>query len=219
MKLPFIGEVGGSIGSESGKSLVNSSGTQTTRTVIGQEAVNKIIKDVMGSDQGLAALAGGENVAGLSGTSVKTMLASDLVSKLVGEIAKVQATTITETDMQQDTSTKKKSGGLKTVICSELERQGKLDTVLYFQGMEHFMSLSAQTVRGYRVWANKVVPLMQKSERLSNALAPIANARYAHVTGKRKNVVGWLTVYVGQPVCWMIGAFVSSEAQYGHVES
>lgn len=196
------------------------SGTQTTQTIIGQEAVNKIIKDVMGSDQGLASLAGGENVAGLSGTSVKTMLASDLVAKLVGEIGKLQATTVTNFDQQQDTSasTFKKSGGLKTVICTELERQGKLDTELYLAGTAHFLSLSETTVRGYRVWANKVVPLMQRSERLSNALAPIVRARYLHITGRKHNLVGWITVHLCQPICTLIGVFVPAGEQYAHIQ-
>lgn len=200
------------------KTSANSSGTQTTQTILGQEAVNKIIKDVMGSDMGLASLAGGENVAGLSGTSVKTMLASDLVSKLVGEIGKLQATTITNTDQEQNSTQKKGSAGLKTVICTELERQGKLDTELYLAGMQHFLALPIPTVKGYRVWANKVVPYMQKSERLSNLIAPIVRARYEHITGRRKNLIGALTVYIGQPICTLIGHFVPMGAQYGHTE-
>lgn len=197
----------------------NVSGTQTSRTIIGQEAVNKIIKDVMGSDQGLASLAGGENVAGLSGTSVKTMLASDLVSKLVGEIGKLQATTVTDFEQSQDTSATKKSGGLKTVICTELARQGKLDKELYEAGASHFLALSETTVRGYRVWANKVVPLMQSSERLSKAIAPIVNARYLHITGRKPNFIGWVTVHLCQPICTLIGVFVPAGEQYAHIDN
>ncbi len=204
------------LGADWTKTGTNTSGTQTTKTIIDQTAVDKIIKDVLGGDQGLSSLASGENVSGLSGTSVKSMLASDMVSKIVGEIAKLQSTTVSTMDQNQQQDTKKGSAGLKTVICTELERQGKLDTVLYFQGMDHFLSLPEQTVRGYRVWANRVVPLMQKSVRLSNFLAPIAKARYEHITGKRTNLIGWLTIWVGQPICWIIGAFVPQELQYGH---
>lgn len=207
----------GAFGAEIGKTSSSLTGTQTTQTIIGQEAVNKIIKDVMGSDTGLASLAGGENVAGLSGTSVKTMLASDLVSKLVGEIGKIQATTVTTTDQDQSTTSKKASAGLKTVICTELARQGKLDMELYLAGNSHFLSLSPTTVRGYRVWANKVVPLMQRSERLSNALAPTVRARYLHVTGRKQNLIGWITVNLCQPICTVIGMFVPEGEQYGYV--
>lgn len=191
-------------------------GTQTTQTLISQDAVDKIVKDVLGGDTGLASLASGENVAGLSGTSVKSMLASDMVSKIVGEIAKLQATTVTTVDQTQESDTKKASGGLKTVICTELERQGRLDTELYLAGTEHFMSLSETTVRGYRVWANKVVPLMQRSEKLSAAIAPIVNARYLHITGRKPNVIGWVTVHVCQPICTLIGLFVPAGEQYAH---
>lgn len=193
------------------------SGTQTTQTILGQDAVDKIVADVLGGDIGLSALASGENVSGLSGTSVKSMLASDLVSKIVGEVAKLQATTITTTDQRQDTSQNKKSGGLKTVICTELVRQGKLDSELYAAGESHFLSVSPITVRGYRVWANKVVPLMQQSERLSAALTPIVRARYLHVTGRKHNILGWTTVWVCQPICYLIGLFVPTGEQYAHV--
>lgn len=206
-------------GADASKTAMTESGTQTSRTVIDQSAVNKIMQDVLGSDQGLASLASGENVAGLTGTSVKTMLASELVTNLVGEIAKLTATNVTEFDKRNDTSTKKASGGLKTVICTELERQGKLDTTLYLAGTDHFLALSPTTVRGYRVWANKVVPHMQRSERLSNALVPIVRARYEHVTGRKPNLLGALTVYIGQPICYLIGLFVPQEAQYAHVDS
>lgn len=215
--MPLFG-ISAGVSADSAKANTNVSGTQTTQTIIGQEAVNKIIKDVMGSDTGLASLASGENVAGLSGTSVKTMLASDLVSKIVGEIGKLQATTVTNFDQSQDTRSSKKSGGLKTVICTELERQGKLDTELYRAGESHFLSLSKTTVRGYRVWANKVVPLMQRSEKLSNALAPIVRARYLHITGRKHNLVGWITVHLCQPICTLIGVFVPEGEQYAHIQ-
>lgn len=207
------------VGVDASKTAMTESGTQTSRVIVDQAAIDKVMQDVLGSDQGLASLASGENVAGLTGTSVKTMLASDLVTKLVGEIAKLKTTTITEFDKRNDTSTKKASSGLKTVICTELERQGKLDTELYLAGTGHFLALSPTTVRGYRVWANKLVPVMQRSERLSNALVPIVQARYEHVTGRKRNLLGALTVYIGQPICYLIGLFVPKEAQYAHVDS
>jgi hypothetical protein len=55
---------------------------------------------------------------------------------------------------------------------------------------------------------------MKKSERLSNALLPIAVARYNHITGTNKNLLGWLTVVVAQPVCYVIGCIM--EILYGY---
>ena len=153
-------------------------------------------------------------MAGLYGSSTNTLLSQRFVTDLAGELAKLTAETVTEKD--EKSVQKKSSAGLKTFICTELERQGLLDTELYNAGHGHFLSLSPQTVRGYRVWANKVVPLMQKSQALSVFLAPIANARYEHVTGRRKNLIGWITVHICQPICYMIGIFVPEGEEYGH---
>ena len=53
---------------------VSNKGTQTSQKKLDQAAIDKIISDVLGSDQGLAALAQGENVSGAFGTTVKTQL-------------------------------------------------------------------------------------------------------------------------------------------------
>ena len=163
----------------------------------------------------------GQGTAGMYGSSTNTLLTQRFVTDIAGELAKLTAEQVQDFDKRKDESkdSRKASGGMKTVICTELERQGLLDTELYEAGHSHFLSLPAQTVRGYRVWANKVVPLMQKSPRLSKALAPVANCRYEHVTGKRKNFLGWITVHVCQPICYLIGFFVPEGNEYGHEAS
>ena len=210
----FFGQqVSGSAGV--GRESMTGSGTQKTKLNIDKAGLDAIIQDILGSEQGLAQLVQGQSTAGLYGSSTNTLMAQEFVTNIAGELAKLTAESVTTKD---EKSTKKSaSAGLKTVICTELERQGLLDTELYEAGHAHFLSLSPQTVRGYRVWANKVVPLMQKSPRLSFALAPIASARYEHVTGRRKNLVGWITVHICQPICYLIGFFVPEGKEYGHV--
>ena len=202
--------VGGQVGSQS----TNSSGTTKSKLNIDQAGLDKIVQDILGSEQGLAQLVQGQNTAGLYGSSTNTLMAQQFVTDIAGELAKLTAETVQTNEAQS--KTKSKSIGAKTVICTELERQGLLNTELYQAGHSHFLSLSPQTVRGYRVWANKVVPLMRKSSRLSSILAPIANSRYEHVTGRRKNLVGWITVHVCQPICYLIGFFVPEGEEYGH---
>jgi hypothetical protein len=183
------------------------SGTQTTQKFLTQSAVDKIIADVLGGEQGLASLASGENVSGLSGTSVRTQLAQDLVTKLVGEIANVTAETRTVFDQEQQNqqSTKKGSAGLKTVICTELLEQGRLDEDLYWKAHLHSLAIDPVVHHGYMMWAPRVVQKMKQSSKLSAFLAPIVSARYEHVTGQRKNLLGGLTVWIGHPICWVIG--------------
>ena len=215
--MKFFGtEIGLSGGISSGSQSMSGSGTQTSKLVLDQAGYEKIIQDILGSESGLASLAQGQNMAGLYGSSTNTLLSQKFVTDLAGELAKLTAETTTTKTEESQTKSKQKSLGAKTVICTELERQGLLDTELYEAGHSHFLSLAPQTVRGYRVWANKVVPLMQKSQALSVFLAPIANARYEHVTGRRKNLMGWITVHICQPICYMIGIFVPEGEEYGH---
>lgn len=215
--MEFFGtKIGGGASVGSGSQTMTGSGTQKTKLNLSQEGFDKLVQDIMGSEQGLAQLLQGQNVAGLYGSTTNTLMAQRFVTDLAGELAKVTAETVTEKEETSQTKSKQKQAGLKTVICTELERQGLLDTELYEAGHAHFLSLPAQTVRGYRVWANKVVPLMQKSRRLSKLLAPVANSRYEHVTGRRKNLIGWITVHVCQPICYVIGIFVPEGQEYGH---
>jgi hypothetical protein len=95
------------------------------------------------------------------------------------------------------------------VICTELVRQGLLSEELYVGGFDHFSSLPNQTVRGYQVWARRVVPLMRKHRWLALALTPIARGRYEFIVSKKLTFWGPITVYIGQPICHIIGLFVS----------
>lgn len=192
---------------------ISNKGTQTSQKVLNQDALNKIITDVLGSDQGLAALAQGENVSGAFGTTAKTQLAQDLVSKLVGEIANITAPTITTTDQaqKQESSTQQSGKKKATVICTELYDQGRFPKELYYhpKALEHFDSLPAETVSGYHAWARKVVPLMHRSSTLSSILLPVVLARYLQVIYGHKSILGSLTIYAGQPICYLIGTVIN----------
>lgn len=188
-------------------STTTSSGKSTTQLDLSQAGYDKIIKDILSSDAGLAALATGENLSGGYGSSVKAQLAQDLVLNIAGEMAKLTAPT-TQTS-QSKSKTKKKV----SVICTELARQNLLPQSLYLLGHAHFLKLHPQTVAGYRVWADKVVPLMRKSRALSNFLAPIALARYRMIVLQEFSILGAATIYLGQPICFVIGGFLSKETQ------
>lgn len=185
------------------------SGTTTTRLDLSPAGYDKIIRDILASDAGLASLATGENLSGGYGSSVKAQLAQDLVLNVAGEMAKLTAPTTQTTTATSKSKTKKKG----SVICTELARQNLLPESLYLLGHAHFLSLHPQTVAGYRVWAEKVVPLMQKSRALSKFLAPIALARYKMIVLQEFSLIGAATIYLGQPTCFIIGGFLSQETQ------
>lgn len=182
----------------------SASGTTTTQLKLDSAGYNKIIQDILSADGGLASLATGENLSGGYGSSVKAQLAQDMVLNIAGEMAKLTAPTVQTTEQQSKSKTKKRM----SVICTELERQGLLDTQLYEAGHAHFLTLPAQTVAGYRIWANKVVPVLRDNPKLAKFLAPAVNARYQYIVNKKFSVIGAATVYIGQPVCYLIGTVV-----------
>lgn len=190
--------------------IFGNTGSQTTTASsqkkkyldLSPEGYNKIIQDILASDAGLASLATGENLSGGYGSSVKAQLGQDLVLNIAGEMAKLTAPTIEEG--QSKSKTKKKM----SVICTELQRQGLLDTELYEAGHAHFLSLPVQTVAGYRIWANKVVPILQKYPAIARAIAPLVTSRYEYIVHNRFSVFGWFSVAIAQPICYVIGSIV-----------
>ena len=191
-----------------------SSGTEKSYLDLSPEGYNKIIKDILSSDAGLASLATGENLSGGYGASVKAQLAQDLVLNIAGEMAKLTAPTV-------KTEKKKSAGGkLGSVICTELHRQGRLPVALYELGYSHFSSLHPNTVLGYRSWAEKIVPLMRKSKGLSKFLAPIAVARYRMIVLQEFSFIGAATIYFVQPICFIIGSIlVAAKENHGDLST
>lgn len=202
---PLIPGLSGSFGMSSTSTTSNRSGSQ--KKVLSQEAVDKLIYDVMSSDQGLAALASGENSSGGYGSSTKGLMAQDLTAKLVGEIANITAETITTE--AASSKEKSKSGKVGTVICTELVRLGLMDRKLYDAGHSHFSSLHPFIVLGYQSWALRVVPLMESRPLLCKFLLAIAVRRYQYIVNGKFSITGAASVYLAQPVCGLIGAIIA----------
>lgn len=209
--------------STTGSEVQKAEQTNTSQKVLSQDAINKLIYDVSSADQGFASLATGENLAGGYAASTKALLAQDFMTKLIGELANVTAQTVTTeagTASKQSVATStKKSGGLKTVICTELHRQGLLSTDLYNhpRALQHFFALHPYTLAGYHLWGNAVAERMRTSNLLAHLMLPVARKRYLMITTGKFNIIGAATIYIGQPVCFVIGALANLGARYGHI--
>ncbi|MBA3755621.1 MAG: hypothetical protein H0X02_05070 [Nitrosomonas sp.] len=98
-------------------------------------------------------------------------------------------------------------GGMGTVICTELFKQGhyKLDIYAADQiyGLE-MMQNKPHVYWGYRSWADHVVPLMQKSKAFTRCIAFVAVPWAENMAGK-KNLVGKIISLIGEPICGIIG--------------
>lgn len=69
---------------------------------ISDDAVNKIVDDILSGPDGLAAIFAGEQNSGIFNSSVAAQAAGDLVAQITGEIAKLRAQKVNTTDRKQE---------------------------------------------------------------------------------------------------------------------
>ncbi len=108
------------------EATANISGESRDRLDISDEAIDKIVSDILSGPEGLASIFAGEQAAGIFDSSVAAQAAGDLTAKITGEIAKLRAERIqTEdrtqtqtqtTEQEQRTDTKDKKKGLLNKI-------------------------------------------------------------------------------------------------------
>ena len=98
----------------------------------------------------------------------------------------------------------------KTIICSEVYRQGLISKKDYLVTVHHGKTLSPITLRGYHVWAIPAVKAMRKSPKLTKFWTGIVKGRVAYLKGN-KNFLGWISLYILQPMSTLIGVFVSEQ--------
>lgn len=93
-------DIGGSASAETSHETedVTTSGVQTQQLELEDEAIDKLIEDVLGGADGLASIFAGEQSNGLFNSSVANQAAGDLTANLVGELAKLTGKTTTTSD-------------------------------------------------------------------------------------------------------------------------
>lgn len=173
----------------------DSGGTSVKSRKISQAGYDKIVYDILSSDQGLAALAGGENGAGLYGSSTKGLMAQDLTAKLAGELALLQS---------EETTVQKNEKG--SVICTALHDLGKLNHFLYLDGIPHFRKLSPYVIYGYQWWGIPVAKHIYKypEGKVTKLFTYLVNKRYNHVLGYG-SLLGAASVFIGHPLMNLLG--------------
>ena len=115
---------GSSFGTASSETIASLSGEARDRLEISDEAIDKIVSDILSGPEGLASIFAGEQAAGVFNTSVAAQAAGDLTAKITGEIAKLRAERVqtqeqtqTQTvEQEQATQTKQKKKGLLNKI-------------------------------------------------------------------------------------------------------
>lgn len=107
-------------------------------------------------------------------------------------------------------------GDVDSVICTELYRQGYYSKEIYAQDVIYgniMRELYPHVYIGYRAWADKVVPLMQKSKAFTKFVAFFAVPWARNMAGE-KNLFGALISKIGEPICGLIGKIKLSRRVY-----
>lgn len=105
-----------------------------------------------------------------------------------------------------------------SVICTELYRQGYMPLKTYQADSAYGKLLESEAphiIRGYHFWAKPLVKVMQKSNTLTFLLSYPTLMWARHIAGEEKNIVGFLAINVGQPVCGIIGKIIILGEKYG----
>lgn len=123
-----LGDIIGGSSKGSGSSFEKTTGSE--RLILQEEAIKKIIEDVLGGADGLASIFSTEQVSGIFDSSVAAQAAGDLAAKLVGEIAlltgeKVTSGTATGTSKQEGGS-EGLLGGILGGVSSGIKSIGKV---------------------------------------------------------------------------------------------
>ena len=103
------------------------------------------------------------------------------------------------------------------VICTYFYKKDMLSTDLWRADMEYTRKyISEQTIRGYHFWAIPYVKWMNRSKLAESFILPLAKWRAEEISFKlgersKPNYKGKIIRLIGEPICWIIGLFVSEQ--------
>ena len=107
-------------------------------------------------------------------------------------------------------------GGNTRVICTDLHRTKELSTRDWIRDTKFtFKTLSKTHVKGYLLWAEPTVRHIQKYPRYRKIWKHIAQHRANDIAWRlnegKFDLLGRIYAGIGEPVCWMLGNFVSDK--------
>lgn len=117
--------------SQSGTSRSSVSGSEIERLDIDQAAIDKIMRDVLASEDGLKDILQYDDLRGLYDSSTAKFASNDLTTKLAGELAKLQASKITnkrESGSEASSSTSSSASSTSGSTSGGTSRQSKTDS-------------------------------------------------------------------------------------------
>jgi len=79
------------------------SGTQTTKKNLDKDAIEYMLNEALGGNQGLSAIFAGEQNAGVYNSTVAAEASGDLITKILGELAALTAEEVVSTEGTTET--------------------------------------------------------------------------------------------------------------------
>lgn len=148
----------------------------------------------------LGATAAAEGIGAAAGGAVAAEAAGAVAAEAVAaEAASVEILPVIAT-------------ALAWVICTELNHRGELSDTLYQATSPHFSRMHPDTIRGYQWWAIPYVKLMRKHSLFRAVVRPWAIGRARYLSGE-SSILGWVTVAIGEPICFLLGKTVARKSQ------
>lgn len=146
----------------------------------------------------------------------------EMAAKLAAEqqIAALEAARLQSEATEQygkDVKAAARQGG--KIICTELHRQGLMPTEIYEADQafgRHLVETDPEVLVGYYAWADGAVELMKQSKFWTGVAYLIATPwarQMAYEMGvlPRANMIGWMIMSIGVPMCRMIGKLKKSQ--------
>ncbi len=145
----------------------------------------------------------------------------DDTQKMKGQAKSYKQAKETATDTSPGATGGEGGGGDKgsdsgRVICTDLHRTGELSTRDWIRDTKFtFKTLSIKHVKGYLLWAEPTVKHIQKYPKYRKIWKHIAQHRANDIAWRlnegKFDLLGRIYAGIGEPVCWMLGNFVSDK--------
>lgn len=176
------------------------------QTQLSPEAIDQIIYNALSGQSGVSAIRSAEASSGGYGSSSAALQSADLIANVAGEIGAITGPKVE----QSETTTKKK----KSIICTTLWELGDLEDEIYREGQRQFSNLSVETICGYHSWAFGVSDWIRRSTIVRRIARYIVLERYSYCLKSHWSGTGFLTVALGEPICYLIGFLILWRKQY-----
>ncbi len=184
----------------------------------GSYTVPKSLTDI-NMDRAVQQIRGGYGARGLANSGISMAGEQNAIGQLAlqGQQQNQQALTNLLAAGTGNQSTQKSPSGI-SVVCTALYEQGLLDEETYKIDCNFGRELPRQVIEGYHLFAIPLARAMMRSKLVTRLAYPIASGwaremRYRKKGDVKPSLIGKLLLYVGVPLCFILGDWKRKRSQ------